>query len=75
MPELAVLVIFADAGDGADFVEAIGIDHLVDAFADGEPALVALPLDLLNAAHLARERFAPSELVEFGLPDHSSPPS
>jgi hypothetical protein len=34
-----------------------------------------LPLDLLNAAHLARERFAPSELVEFGLPDHSSPPS
>jgi hypothetical protein len=34
-----------------------------------------LPLDLLNAAHLAREGFAPSEVVEFGLPDHSSPPS
>ena len=72
--ELAVLVIFAYAGDRADLMEAFGIDQLVDAFADGEPALVALPLDLLNAAHLARECFAPSEVVEFGLPSHSSPP-
>jgi hypothetical protein len=34
-----------------------------------------LPLDLVNAAHLARERFAPSEVVEFRLPVHSYPPS
>src|SRR5262249_18999801 len=75
VPELAGLVIFAGAGHGAGPVEGLGIAHPGDALADGEPALVALALDLLNAAHLARERFAPSELVEFGLPDHSSPPS
>ena len=73
--QLAVVVIFSDAGDRADFVEAFGIDQFVDAFANGQPALVALSLDLLNASHLARERFAPSEVVEFGLPDHSRPPS
>jgi len=73
--ELATLVVFADPGDRSELMEAVGIDQLVDAFTDGEPALVALPLDLLNAAHLARECFAPSEVVEFGLPDHSSPPS
>src|SRR5262249_40922356 len=61
MLKLALLVIFADAGNRADFVKAVGIDHLVDALADGEPALVALPLDLLNAAHLAREGFAPGQ--------------
>ena len=37
-------------------------------------ALVALPLDLVNAAHLARERFAPREIVELRLPVHSFPP-
>jgi hypothetical protein len=34
-----------------------------------------LPLDLVNAAHLAREVFAPGEVVEFRLPVHSDPPS
>jgi hypothetical protein len=51
------------------------IEQPVDAFANGEPALVALPLDLVNAAHLAREVFAPGEVVEFRLPVHSDPPS
>src|SRR5262249_25640536 len=73
--EFAALVIFADAGDRTDLVETLDIDQSVDAFADGKPALVALPLDLLNASHLAREGLAPSEFVEFGLPDHSLPPS
>jgi hypothetical protein len=34
-----------------------------------------LPLDLVNASHLARERFAPGEVVELRLPVHSYPPS
>ena len=56
-------------------MKAFLIDQLVDALANGEPALVALPLDLVNASHLAREGFAPSELVELRLPIHSDPPS
>ena len=73
--ELAVLVIFGDAGNRADLVKAFRVDQSVDALANGEPALVALPLDLVNASHLARERFAPGEVVEFRLPVHSYPPS
>ena len=73
--EFAVLVIFGGAGNRADLVEALSIDQFVDALANGEPALVALPLDLVNASHLARERFAPGEVVEFRLPVHSYPPS
>jgi hypothetical protein len=34
-----------------------------------------LTLDLVNASHLPRERFAPGEVVEFRLPVHSYPPS
>src|SRR6266700_2468091 len=71
---LAEIEASADPSNRADLVKAVGIDHAVDPLADGEPALVALPLDLVNASHLARERFAPSEVVEFRLPVHSSPP-
>ena len=67
--QLAILVVFGDAGDRADLVEAAGVDKLVDALANGEPALVPLSLDLLSASHLARERFAPGEVVELRLPD------
>ena len=56
-------------------VEAFWVDQFVDALANGEPALVTLTLDLVNASHLARERFAPGEVVEFRLPVHSYPPS
>src|SRR5580693_5739387 len=62
---------YDEHGNRAYFMEAVCIDELVDPFANGEPALVALPLDLVNAAHLARERFAPGEVVEFRLPVHS----
>src|SRR6267154_2926323 len=72
--ELAALVIFGRTGNRADLVEALFIDQLVDPLADGEPALVALPLDLVNAAHLARERFAPGEVVELRLPVKRRPP-
>ena len=73
--EFAVVVVFGDAGDRADLVEGILVDQSVDALTNREPALVMLALDLVNASHLARERFAPSELVELRLPVHSYPPS
>ena len=73
--EFAVFVVFGDAGDGADLVEGILVDQSVDTLANRKPPLVMLALDLVNASHLARERFAPGEVVEFRLPVHSYPPS
>ncbi|MGY3492657.1 hypothetical protein ACVW1B_002076 [Bradyrhizobium sp. USDA 4502] len=73
--EFVALVIFGDAGDGTDLMEAALVDELVDALTNREPALVALPLDLVNASHLPRERFAAGEVVEFRLPVHSLLPS
>src|SRR5205823_13522526 len=52
--QLAGLIVFASTGNRADLVEAFLIDQFVDTLANGEPALVALPLDLINASHLAR---------------------
>ena len=75
MLEFVVFVVFADAGNRADLVEGVLVDDPVDALANGEPALVMLTLDLVNASHLPRERFAPGEVVEFRLPVHSYPPS
>ena len=72
--EFAARVILADPGDSADLVKTVWIHQPVDALANGEPALVVLPLDLVNASHLARERFAPGEVVELRLPGHSYPP-
>ena len=71
--QLALLVIFRGAGYGADFVKAVAIEQAVDAFANGKPALVALALDLVGAAHLAGEGFAPGQFVELRLPVHSNP--
>ena len=51
------------------------VDQSVDPLANRQPALVMLALDLVDAAHLARERLAPCEFVEFRLPVHSYPPS
>ncbi len=73
--EFAAGVILGDAGNRPDLVEGFWIDQFVDPLANGEPALVALPLDLVNASHLVRERFAPGEVVEFRLPVHWYPPS
>ena len=64
MLQFAVIVVFADAGNGAELVKGFGIDQSLDTFADGKPALVVLTLDLVSAAHLPRERFAPREIVE-----------
>ncbi len=73
--EFVLLVVLTDTGDRADLVKTVWINDLVDTLANGEPALVMLTLDLVNASHLARERFAPGEVVELRLPVHSYPPS
>ena len=73
--EFAAFVVFGGAGNRTYLVEGILVDQSVDALTNREPALVMLALDLVNASHLARERFAPSELVELRLPVHSYPPS
>ena len=71
IPELTLLIIFGGARNRPDFVETPGVDKRIDTLANGKPALVALPLDLISASHLARERFAPGEVVELRLPGHS----
>ena len=73
--EFAGRVVVRDAGYGTHLVKAFGVDQFIDALANRKPALVMLALDLVNAAHLPRERFAPGELVEFRLPGHASSPS
>lgn len=73
--QLARGIILTDARNGTDLVEAPLVDQLVDAFPNSQPALVMLSLDLVNAAHLPREGFAPGELVEFRLPVHPLPPN
>ena len=53
--EVAGGIILGLAGDGADLVEASRIDEERNALAHGQPAAVMLALDLVGAAHLARE--------------------
>src|SRR5262249_52385319 len=66
----AVLVIFRLAGNGADLVEGAGIEQLLDALAHGQLAGIVLALDLLLATHLARQRLARPQFIDFRLPAH-----
>ena len=68
--QLTLLVIFRGTGYGADFMKAVAVEQAVDALPNGEPALVALALDLIGAPHLAGEGFAPGQFVELRLPGH-----
>ena len=43
----------------------------VDALAHGQAAAVVLALHLVGPAHLARQRLAPAQFVEFRLPAHA----
>src|SRR5581483_4367859 len=69
--QLALLVIFSNTGYGADFVEAFLVEQAVDALAHREPPLVVLPLDLVRAAHCARQGLPPGQFVKLRLPVHS----
>ncbi len=55
-------------------METIAVEQSIDTFANVQPALVALPLDFVSAAHLPCEGLAPREVVEFRLPVHSYSP-
>ena len=72
--EVAGGIVLGLAGDGADLVEASRIDEERNALAHRQPATIVLALDLVGAAHLAREAFAAHQLIEFGLPVHAAPP-
>src|SRR5947209_5037029 len=68
--QLVCRIIFGDTGKRADLAKAVLVDEAVDALAYGETAALVLALDLVGPAHLARQRFAAPELIEFGLPVH-----
>src|SRR5439155_20377768 len=50
--QFALFIILADTGNSADLVKALRVNEFVNPLANGEPALVVLPLDLVNASHL-----------------------
>ena len=65
---VAVFVVLRLAGDAAELVERAGVEDLVDALADGEPAAGMLAIDALLAAHLPGDALALRKLVQFLLP-------
>ena len=65
---LAVRVVGRLAGDGADLVEAAGIEHAVDPLADREPAARVLAGDALGAAEFLRQRDARAQFGKFRFP-------
>src|SRR6185437_15125787 len=67
-------IVFRLARNGADFMKAVAVEQRVDPFAHGEPAAVVLALHLVDAAHLARQRLTPPQIVQFGLPIHAVAP-
>ena len=66
--DVAVRVVAGLAGDAADFLEAAGIEHVVDPFPHRQPAAGVLALDAVLAAEFAGERLALAQFGEFGFP-------
>ncbi len=73
--QLAVVVVRADARNGADLVERPGIDQAVDAFADRELSEFVLASDLVGPSHRLRHLRATTQLLELGLPSHAANPA
>ena len=71
--EIAVIVVFRDAGGLADLVERALVGHGVDALAHGHLAEKVLPLDLVGSAECLGERFAAAQLGDLRLPAHATP--
>src|SRR5262249_17965556 len=61
-----------DARQGARLVEGACIEKALDPLTHGEPAGLVLTLDVLGAAHLARERETARQLRDFRFPLHQS---
>src|ERR1700743_2914791 len=51
LPKFPGFIISGDTGNRAELVKSLLTDPFADALVNGEPALVALPLDLVNASH------------------------
>jgi len=68
--ELAAGVVGGSARERARLVEGAAIEERVDALADRPPAGGVLARDALLAAHLARQRLAPAQLLELWFPGH-----
>ena len=64
--ELAAVVVDSSPGERSDFVERTGIEQPLDPLSNSQPAGLMLPLDVRGAAHLARDRLAPPNLVDLG---------
>ncbi len=69
--ELAGVVIDSFSGERSDFMERVGIQQPRDSLSNRQPAGLVLPLDVRRTAHFTRDRFAPANFVDFGLPAHS----
>jgi len=54
-------------------VERVPVEEAFDPLADREPAGLVLALDVLGAAHRARQLLAPLELFDLGIPIHFGP--
>jgi CO/xanthine dehydrogenase Mo-binding subunit len=63
------------AGDRAGLVEAVGVEQVVDALPDGQPAARVLARDPLFAAHATRQLLAAAQLLELRLPGHDRSPN
>ena len=73
--QLAVVVVRADPGNGADLVERAGVDETLDALANGQLAEFVLTSDLVGTAHRLRHLRATAQLVDLGLPGHAANPA
>ena len=73
MDEVAVVVVFGDAGGLAEFVERALVGHGIDPLADGLLAKEVLTLDLVMSAQRLGECLAPPKLGNLALPAHPAP--
>ena len=72
--QIALGIIFAPPGNGADFVETILIHQLQHAFAHGQPPAIMLAFHLIRPAHGLRHGLAALQLLDFRLPSHKAFP-
>ena len=72
--QIALGVIFAAPGNGANFVEAILVHQLQHTFAHREPPAIMLALHLIRPAHGLRHGLAALQLLDFRLPSHAAFP-
>ena len=75
MCEVAVIVIFTDAGQLADLMKRVLVGYVCDALTNGELVEFVLPGDFFFAAHGFSQTGSLSHFVKFIIPTHLSPSS